>query len=254
MARAFAVLACTLLAALLMSGCTTILNAPGDRTGPGERAGDYLRAQPYARILVELDYVNGAEPEQSALNLFEQRLEAATGKPVDVVRTPGVTGQGANHRYTLEELAALEGTFRGQFSNGDRAVLYVLWVDGGFQRDTDSTKTLGAAYRGSSLAMFKANLRFASRAGPLDLTKPPIVEVEQSVFVHELGHVLGLVNLGTPMVRPHEDAGHKGHSDNQGSVMYWAVETDAIGSILGQTPPDDFDAEDKADLQAMRRS
>jgi hypothetical protein len=104
--------------------------------------------------------------------------------------------------------------------------------------------------------MFKANLKFASKTGPLDLIKPPLVEVEQSVFVHELGHVLGLVNLGTPMVTPHEDThpDRRGHSNNQGSVMYWAVETSAIGNILGQNPPDDFDNNDRADLRARRNA
>jgi hypothetical protein len=246
------VLALAVAGALVLAGCTNPLTGPGDATGPGQRAADYLRPAPYRSILVELDFVAGADPEQGALALFEQRFEAATGKAVDVVRTGGVPGQGASHRYTLDEIAALEREHRQHFSQGDRAALYVLWLDGGFERDSGETKTLGAAYRGSSVVMFKANLRSAAKASALDLTKPALVEVEQSVFVHELGHVLGLVNLGTPMVSPHEDAQHPGHSSNQGSVMYWAVETNLIGSILGQNPPDDFDANDKADLRAMR--
>ena len=237
--------------AMVVAGCN-VLPGIGDTTGPGQRAADYLRPTPYTSIVVELDFVNGAEPEQAALSLFEQRFEAATGKPVDIVRSGGVPGKGPAHRYTRDELVDLERQHRSQHSGGDRAVLYVLWLDGGFERDSDETKTLGAAYRGSAVAMFKANLRFASRAGPLDLTKPPLVEVEQSVFVHELGHVLGLVNLGTPMVTPHEDPGNRGHSNNRASVMYWAVETSAIGALLGQNPPDDFDANDKADLRRMR--
>lgn len=251
MRLAFALLAGAL---LLVQGCVNPLDPRGDGTGPGQRAGDYLRPSPYETILVELDYVNGAEPEAAAVNLLEQRLEAASGKPVEVVRTPGVPGSGANHRYTTEEIAALEQAHRSQWSAGTRAVLYMVWLDGEFSADTDDRKVLGAAYRGSAVAMFKANLRFASRANALDLTKPPLKEVEEAVAVHEVGHVLGLVNLGTPMVTAREDPQSKGHSNNQQSVMFHAVETSVIGSVLGQNPPDDFDANDKADLRAMRNS
>ncbi len=48
--------------------------------------------------------------------------------------------------------------------------------------------------------------------------------VEQSVVVHEIGHAIGLVNNGLPMVSGHEDAAHPKHSINQDCVMYWAVE------------------------------
>lgn len=239
-------------AALSVSGCTNPLGPPGDHTGPGQRAGDYLRAQPFTSILVELDYVTGAEPESAAVSLLEQRLESASGKPVEVVRSPGLPGKGSTHRYTIQEVAELERGFRSQFSGGSQAVLYMMWLDGAFSEDTSERKVLGAAYRGSSVAMFKANLHFASRANPLDLTKPPLKEVEEAVAVHEVGHVLGLVNLGTPMQTPREDPGSPGHSTNQASVMYHAVETSLIGSVLGQNPPDDFDTNDKADLRAMR--
>ena len=148
----------------------------------------------------------------------------------------------------------LERAHRSMYAQGNQAVLYMLYLDGGFERDNSETSSLGAAYRGSSVVMFKGNLKAASKQSSLDLTKPPLKEVEEAVLVHELGHVLGLVNHGTAMVRPHEDRDHPGHSSNDASVMYWAVESSAIGAILGQYPPDDFDSDDKADLQAARNA
>jgi hypothetical protein len=252
-------LALSLAAVLLASGCTLpTLGGTADRTAPGARAGEYLHAQPYTSILVELDYVTGAEPEGGAISLFQQRLQEATGKSVEVVRTPGLEGSGANHRYTGQELQSLEDRFRSQHSEGARAALYLMYLDGGFERDTDDQKVLGAAYHGSSLAMFKGNLRaYAKNGNPLDpsqLQKPTIGDLEGSVIVHEAGHVLGLVDIGTPMVTQHADAQHPGHSNNQESVMYWEVEqVSLLGSVLGQHPPNDFDANDRADLQAARR-
>ncbi|HEV8361287.1 MAG TPA: hypothetical protein VGR28_12615 [Candidatus Thermoplasmatota archaeon] len=239
---------------LVASGCTNPLAPPGDGTTPGARAGDYLRATPYTSILVELDLVTGAEPEGSALSLFQQRLQTETGKSVEIVRTPGLPGQGSGHRYTASELQQLETSHRAQFSQGNRAVIYIMYLDGGFERDTDDQKVLGAAYRGSALAMFKGNMRAYSKQSALDLQKPDIAQLEQSVLVHELGHLLGLVNIGAPMQTNHEDPEHPGHSTNRNSVMYWEVEqVSLVGTVLGQAPPDDFDSNDKADLQAMRR-
>jgi hypothetical protein len=70
-----------------------------------------------------------------------------------------------------------------------------------------------------------------------------------SVATHELGHLLGLVDLVLDTGRADPD--HPGHSGNPGSVMYWAVESDLIASLLGARPPRDFDGDDLADLRAI---
>jgi hypothetical protein len=54
------------------------------------------------------------------------------------------------------------------------------------------------------------------------------------------------------MVTPHEDAAHPGHSTNRDSVMYWQAEgTDVVSLFLQGGAPDDFDANDIADLRAI---
>jgi hypothetical protein len=76
--------------------------------------------------------------------------------------------------------------------------------------------------------------------------------VELAVATHELGHLLGLVDLVLHTGR--EDPEHPGHSPDRESVMIWAVETDLVTTLLGGGPPTDFDAADRADLSAIRRS
>ena len=51
-----------------------------------------------------------------------------------------------------------------------------------------------------------------------------------------------------------EDPDHPGHSPNRGSVMYWAVERDLVGTLLGAGPATTFDDADRAELAAIRRS
>ena len=47
------------------------------------------------------------------------------------------------------------------------------------------------------------------------------------------------------------DEEHKGHSNNEDSVMYWAIESANIGNIITGQLPDDFDADDLNDLAGM---
>lgn len=103
---------------------------------------------------------------------------------------------------------------------------------------------LGAAVRGDTAVVFVEQVRSASS---------PLVSaaaLEQAVATHELGHLLGLVDLVRSTGRA--DPEHPGHSPNRGSVMYWAIESDLVTSVLAGPPPADFDAADRADLAAIR--
>lgn len=74
--------------------------------------------------------------------------------------------------------------------------------------------------------------------------------VEQSVMKHEVGHILGLVNLGAPMQTNHQDAEHGKHCINENCLMYWATETgNFISNLTGSSPPQ-LDANCIADLRA----
>jgi hypothetical protein len=81
----------------------------------------------------------------------------------------------------------------------------------------------------------------------------PLVDaatIEQAVAVHEVGHLLGLVDIA--LDRDRDDPEHPNHSRNRGSVMFWAIDTDLVGQILGGPPPRSFDADDQRDLADLR--
>ena len=81
--------------------------------------------------------------------------------------------------------------------------------------------------------------------------RPSSEEVERAVSVHEAGHLLGLVNLVYTSNYDHEDPEHPHHSNNDNSVMYWAIESNDVGNFIFGTIPDEFDQYDKLDLQEM---
>ena len=62
------------------------------------------------------------------------------------------------------------------------------------------------------------------RHGHLQSRECPMQEASRTAsWCASLATSLGLVNLVYTSPADHEDAGHPGHSNNEDSVMYWAV-------------------------------
>jgi len=247
---------------LVTAGCSTIT----DRTSSvGSAAKELVSNAKYASLLVEIDYPTGYEPNADALAAFKEALTQVSGRDAAHIlfaQDPSIPAE-TNRAYSYNDIQALENAHRDKHSGGDTAALYIVYVAGSSEKDTSDGKVLGAAYHGTSIVIFKGNIKANTGGGGLS-TKPQEQYVERAVLIHEFGHAAGLVNLGAPMVRDHEDrmddpAG-RGHSTNPNSVMYWKVENTAgLASIVncvtgacGADIPHQFDADDKADLQALR--
>ncbi len=212
----------------------------------GDFAYDFLQGAQYDRVVVEVDYVAGREPDDDALDALASNLESFCDKPggVQVIVDDEIPDQGAP-AWSLDAAEALEVAWRNRYRSAAEgtAVLYYLYIDGHSEDDGDEAFILGYAYHGSSLVLFKD--RIDEAAGTLGL----LGSVEDTVVVHELGHVLGLVDNGIPMVTDHRDDAHGRHDTNESCVMYWAAETDAVTELLGSGTPD-FDEACRADMTA----
>ena len=120
---------------------------------------------------------------------------------------------------------------------------YFLFPAGTYNDDS----VLGVAVDASTVAVFKDSVEDAEGF----FGRPSSEEVERAVTVHEAGHLLGLVNLVYQSNIEHEDEDNPGHSNNEDSVMYWAIESNDVGNFISGTLPDEFDDYDKADLEGM---
>lgn len=244
--------------ALMLSGCTT---SPwvDNVSNPGSAAKQLISPSAHPKLVVEIDHPPGYAPTEQSLAVLKSTLQEVTARPasdITFVLDPSIPAE-SGRKYTYREIEALEREHRDRHTAGNTAVLYVVYVAGGHASDSGNSRVLGAAYHGTSLVIFKGNIREGARGGLIDV-RPPEYCIERAVLVHEFGHAAGLVNLGTPMVRPHEDPEHEGHSANKQSVMYWALEnTQDLFNVLGtgcSDIPYQFDADDKADLKALRES
>ena len=207
----------------------------------GECRYEILKGNEYSKIHIEVNYVTGNSPESDALNLLKQRVQEVTDKSTITVSQSSFGS--TDNSYTLEEILELEDKQRTRFKSGNTFVIHILYLNGEY---SDNDQTLGLAYSGTSFAIFKEKIEDA--AFLLISAK----DIEKSVIVHEFGHLLGLVNNGYQSPHDHEDPQHPHHSNNEESVMYWAIESQDIGNQLDGEPPNDFDNYDLDDLKLMK--
>jgi hypothetical protein len=146
----------------------------------------------------------------------------------------------------MSDIRAAESKYRRYNSDARNAVIYLMFVDG---QPNPNNGQIGVAFDASSDVIFEGAIRNGA-ATPLVTAE----EIEHAVVVHEVGHILSLVNIGYTSPRPHEDSQHQGHSNNPGSVMYWAVDNVGVVNLLGgrSAPPTDYDSNDRADLADVR--
>jgi hypothetical protein len=221
-------------------GDTVPSTAPGEPVpvGPvGSLAGWYLRPAGSERVLVQVLAQDGAGPRAAVPERVRQVLAQLSGKPV-AVQVAGV--EGGSRTWTGDELRALADASAPP-QTADQAVLTLLFLRGGF---ADNERAVGVAVRGDVAAVFAERVQEA--AGALG----DAAAVEDAVTMHEVGHLLGLVDLVLDTGR--QDPEHPGHSPNRGSVMYYAVESTLLGSVLSGGPPRDFDQDDLDDLARIR--
>ena len=256
--RQLALLAVALAASMALAGCTLPFGSFVDNGRPGSAAKQILDPREYPKLVVEIDHPAGYAPNAEAKQVLKNTLMEVTGRDaasITLVEDASIPAE-PSRKYSYDEIAALEQRHRDHRTGGDTATLYVIYLAGGSTGDEGDNLVLGAVYKGTSIVMFKGNVKSASKGSGLLDQRPEERCVERAVLVHEFGHAAGLVNIGAPMVRPHEDPNNPGHSSNKQSVMYWAIEgsgslLDLFGSSCSSIPYQ-FDADDKADLKALR--
>lgn len=198
--------------------------APSAALGPDTR-----------RVVFEIDYVGGAEPYvgaagpavSDAWDITRNNTKALFSELPRTVVVPSSLAEMQKIRaetgpYGVSKILDIAQQHRETYSSGSTVAFYAVWLDGFFEDAEGVDETvLGVALPDFGvLAMFKPAVR------RLESPDSPQVSrfTEQSAFVHELGHVLGLVDTGLPLTSGHEDPDHRGHCDNPDCVMYWANE------------------------------
>lgn len=217
---------------MILGGCAstdesdnTILDRSQNLLATGDSANDLLTNTNFDRLLVQIGYVSGFQPTQQTIDEFKAFIIRRTFKnDVDIqlleLRSPN------EESLTLQEIADLERENRTAYNNETTLAIYIYFSDSisdGDDLDTGLV-TLGAVYRNTSMVIFERTIRaLAGRSMAITTT-----DLETATLIHELGHLFGLVNLGTPTINDHEDPDAENHCSVEGCLMLAELTFDAI--------------------------
>lgn len=216
--------------------------APLSRSSDGLLVGSLgwaLLSADVTKAVIEIDQLGGAALAPQTIDVLEETMhEHGRKESVDVVVSEG---EAAADVYSLEDVVSASREHRDHFSGYGAVALHVLVLPGRFEQEG----VTGAAFHATAIALFPQETRNVL---------PPGAELEAfevGVAVHELGHTFGLVNR-TGVGEFHEDPDHPGHTADEDSVMYWAVENPSLGEIFRTGPPTEFNDADRREMDLIR--
>lgn len=259
--RSAPLLAAILTLSVVAGGCLSKVIGGGGDPGPT----DYVTAKTYTKWVIEVDSVQGQGPPSGLLDFVKTRLSSVANKPDGIEMRVDETAMAPhNGAWSVKDIEQVSKAHQGAHTSGTTAVLHLMFLDGNSQGDSQDARVLG------STLTYSNGLGHVSSTGPIAIFSQSIKDscspislnpctdaapIWRGVLVHEFGHAMGLVNNGIPMVKNHEATSCNGspdqkHSSNTNSVMNCQVESGNVLAAFTGGIPNDYDADDKADLHA----
>jgi hypothetical protein len=212
----------------------------------GESSFDLLSAANYKYMQVEIQYIEGFAPTQVALENMKIFLNQRLNKPAGIEFIYSSIKSSNKSSYSITDIDAIEKSHRKIYTKKDTIGVYFFFADAGYDKDTDNSKVLGVAYRNTSMALFQKTINNLSGG----IYQPERSKLETVVLLHEFCHILGLVNVGSPMQKLHQDDANGKHCDDSNCLMHYSVETgNVVSNLIGNSMPQ-LDLNCIKDLQA----
>lgn len=212
----------------------------------GASANDFLSDENYTAVKIEIVYVTGFAPTESALTELRSFFNKYTYKPDGIIIETRAIGAPNLGTYSLEELRSIEEKHRTAFTSGSTLGAFIFFADNKSETAAADKTVIGKAYRNTSMVIFEKEVR------DLASSSATVSEIEHTVMRHEFGHLFGLVNTGSPAQSPHEDTNpeHKAHCNVSGCLMTALIEFRTKDLITGQFKAVDLDPKCHTDLVA----
>ncbi|WOD42942.1 membrane metalloprotease [Hwangdonia lutea] len=225
----------------------TETNKAANRKTTGASANDLLSSSTFKSMIIELVYVDGFEPTQTAINNLKSFIEARTFKPNGITIEKRSIAPTGKLKYSIEDIISIEDSNRTKYNTNNQIAIWAFFANGESNKNTENGVVLGTAYRNTSFVIYQETIEDLSNSA----FEPDRSVLETTVITHEFGHIFGLTNLGTPMVSNHEDSSHAKHCNDEDCLMYWSAETgDGLSNLIGSNKAPELDAQCIADLQA----
>lgn len=212
---------------------------------PGTSNEAFITSDDYNELVVEVQYMPGVEPRVESLNNLKAYLEQHLEKTSVTILTPKEIPSGEQDSYSAGEVRELEEEHREKFTEGSTLFSYAIFLDGEYSEGN----VLGIAYYNTSTAYFGDTINEISGG----VGQPSREKIESTVFNHEFGHLMGLVNNETEAQdESHHDSENGAHCTVEECLMYYQVNTtDFFANIFDGSVPE-LDEFCLTDIEAVK--
>ncbi len=215
----------------------------GDLYEPFEYSQMYLENEPYSDLIIEYDYVEGYEPNETAMKILEGKVENYTDKEnIKSVVDNQISENHTDFNYNSDDIAKLNDAYMDYKREGNKISIHVLYLDGYWEENED---VLGLSKRPYQIVIFRRVIENLADRN-LNLTGG---DIEAPVLVHEFGHLLSLVGLGYES--DHEDQEYPGHCDESEGECVMAAYVE-VKEDTDEKPPLEFCDLCKEDIEKIR--
>lgn len=204
---------------MLLVSCQKEIVQDNEYATLGTSAKDFLTSANYTSLMVEINYMPGFEPEAATLNAFSSFLSTYLNKPGGIAIRKNAIPASGKPTLATEDLVKLEKAHRTAFTYGSTITVHILITDAAYSDD----ETFATSYWNTSYCLFGKTIA-GNSGGVGEISRQQLMA---TLLEHEFGHLLGLVDQGSPMVLPHRDEARGAHCNNPSCLLYYAIETDA---------------------------
>jgi hypothetical protein len=195
----------------------------------GTSAHDLLAADPFPLLQIQISYMPGYAVDAETINNLVNFLSIYLNKPSGILVSQKMISSVNRTSLSLTEIVSIEKNNRSIFTSSNIITIHILITDGHFEY----SDIFATSYWNTSTCIFGKAVDDYS-GGPGQVSRSKLMSI---LLQHEMGHLLGLVELGSPMQIIHQDAANGFHCDNINCLMYYGIETSNSGSATSGNIP-----------------
>lgn len=212
----------------------------------GTSANDLLSNEEFSSLHIEVITVPGYEPSHTALANLQEFIDARVYKPGGVELSTKTISSPGGGSYSISDIREIEKEHRMVYNSGTEIAVFIFVADGKSSAQEENAVVLGTAYQNTSIVLYEQAIRDLSETSMVSRS-----EIESTTLKHEFGHLLGLVDNGSPAQSDHEDPENSAHCSVSGCLMVAAMEFgDGTIDFLKSNQSADLDSNCRLDLRS----
>lgn len=164
--------------------------------------------------------MKGIKPDNKSLANLRKFLLEHLNKSKGISIVTKEIDPGAKRVLNIKDVKVIEKYYRSIYSYSDQISIYILYTNGEFV----NKRILGHAYKNTSIVTYGKAIEKNSGT----FRKRNRTDLETTILLHEMGHLLALAKEGTIMYTNHIDSEHKSHCEDKDCLMYYGIDISEV--------------------------